>query len=235
MKKMFTLIELMVVIAIIAILMSLLLPSLGKARKKSQQVVCTNTMKQMNTALHIYTTDNDRRFVFGAKLNNGMWTWDDELINYLGHEVPDNDKGGGRIRISNHPEIVARNPLKCPTDDMDRGSADNIPRSYTYNLTDGGLYDFAGLGNKETHGSKVAFIAKPSSTMALFEPARDNNRFIGKNGGSAFNYRHIPGYTLNDSHGKVYYFLGSFVDGSSRLIHYDFLRASTLRNPAITN
>ena len=235
MKKIFTLIELMVAIAIIAILLSLLLPSLGKARAKARQVVCTNTMKQMNTALHIYTTDNDRRFVFGAVKNNNMHTWDDELINYLGHNVPESDKGGGRIRPTNHPEIVARNPLKCPTDDMSRGSADNIPRSYTYNLTDAGLYSFAGLGNKETHGSKVATIAAPSGTLAFLEPARDNNRFIGKNGASAANYRHIPGYSLNDCHGKTYYFLSSMVDGSANFLHFDHLRASTLRNPEVTN
>ena len=56
---------------------------------------------------------------------------------------------------------------------------DNIPRSYPYNLTNGRPYDFAGLGYKETHGSKVTSITAPSGTLAFLEPARNNNRFKG--------------------------------------------------------
>ena len=50
MKK-FTLIEFLVVIAIIAILTSLLLPALGKARDKGRSVVCKNNLKQTIMAM----------------------------------------------------------------------------------------------------------------------------------------------------------------------------------------
>ena len=47
MKK-FTLLELLIVIAIITILLSLLMPSLGKAREKTKRVVCMSNLKQLH-------------------------------------------------------------------------------------------------------------------------------------------------------------------------------------------
>ena len=57
MKK-FTLMELLVVISIIAILASLLLPALNKARDKGRSVRCTGNLKQLSYALQLYTEAN---------------------------------------------------------------------------------------------------------------------------------------------------------------------------------
>ena len=61
MKKKFSLIELLVVVAIIAILTSLLLPSLSKARMTSRIAVCKSNLKQVYTAQLLFADDNENR------------------------------------------------------------------------------------------------------------------------------------------------------------------------------
>ena len=57
----FTLIELLVVISIIALLIALLLPVLGKARESARSVVCQSNEHQMAISVFIYAEDNSGR------------------------------------------------------------------------------------------------------------------------------------------------------------------------------
>jgi type II secretory pathway pseudopilin PulG len=61
-KKSFTLIELLIIVAIIGILTSILLPSLSKARLKAQRSVCISNCKQAGYALTMFLDENDELF-----------------------------------------------------------------------------------------------------------------------------------------------------------------------------
>ena len=61
-KKAFTLIELVVVIAIIALLIAILLPVARQVRNQSRAVVCRSNLKQWGMALATYTGEYNNRF-----------------------------------------------------------------------------------------------------------------------------------------------------------------------------
>lgn len=74
MRRAFTLIELLVVVAVIALLISILLPALGAAVKAARTVQCLSNIRQIGVAATSYATDTGGAFPVIPEASNGAET-----------------------------------------------------------------------------------------------------------------------------------------------------------------
>ena len=81
-KKAFTIIELLVVVAIIAILAAMLLPSLNQAREYAKKVNCLNNMKQCGMFIQSYAMENKDLFLtYFRPVTGTEYVWADFAAN----------------------------------------------------------------------------------------------------------------------------------------------------------
>ena len=191
----FTLIELLVVISIIALLLSILLPSLSSARHQVRTVVCRSNMKQLMNGMFLYNADFDAfpgthglfwfQRLFGAEWPrpSGV-TWDgarDRIVNIS--VTPPYEKP-----YHTDPEFVADVPGRgtlfkylrdesvytCPVDRP--GPAEDSP--------------IGGGGNGRLSYSLNAFVGyRPPESLGSFTyvAASLNNALPGDRGTRSFN------------------------------------------------
>ena len=74
-KKGFTLIELLVVISIIAILMSIMMPALSRAREMARRVTCQSNIRSTGLALNTFANDNDGYLIEQRIGADGIYPW----------------------------------------------------------------------------------------------------------------------------------------------------------------
>src|SRR3954465_15448099 len=102
-KRAFTLVELLVVIGIIAILISILLPSLARARKAAQTVACAANLRSILQATHIFAAQNNG-YLPGSVYSSSRFMYKDP---YAGTAT-------GGYSNTNLPSIVQVNDWASP-------------------------------------------------------------------------------------------------------------------------
>jgi prepilin-type N-terminal cleavage/methylation domain-containing protein/prepilin-type processing-associated H-X9-DG protein len=93
----FTLVELLVVISIISMLMSILLPSLSRAREMGQRVDCLSNLRQLTLAWYFYAMDNSDNLCSPGTF------WNDSGSNYWvadGLDIPGNNTGNTKQAVA---------------------------------------------------------------------------------------------------------------------------------------
>ena len=93
-SKAFTLVELLVVIGIIAILISILIPTLSRARESAQRTQCLSNLRQIAVLRNMYANVNRQQVPLGA-MSGGTGACDEGNNYYISRQsaTPDPDSG----------------------------------------------------------------------------------------------------------------------------------------------
>jgi prepilin-type N-terminal cleavage/methylation domain-containing protein len=112
----FTLIELIVVVAIIGVLAAMLLPALGRARDKARQIACASNLRQLGLSFVLYDGDND-----GAVPGKSV-DWEDasetsQLNDLASYEFYYSGQDMGWAVLHKAGYVDSRQLLGCPSED----------------------------------------------------------------------------------------------------------------------
>jgi prepilin-type N-terminal cleavage/methylation domain-containing protein len=127
-RRGFTLVELLVVLAIIGLVAGLLLPGLAGVQARSKQVACVNNLKQMALSAQMYSADNNGKLAENFPEGRGTNSW------VLGNmKLAANATNAALIRQGKlFPYASQPSIYQCPADSSTTGGVPRV-RSYSMN------------------------------------------------------------------------------------------------------
>jgi prepilin-type N-terminal cleavage/methylation domain-containing protein len=170
-KQGFTLMEMLVAVAVIGILAALLLPGLNRAKGTARRTTCLNNLKQVNAGVHMYADDHGDLLDLASN-SHAADVWTDFRTWIQSYLVP------------NGPASKPNALFGCPADvfhyDADNGAPERVATAIhllaSYNFSS---YVFNAGNIREDYpftnsfpgiaGRKLSSIATPAETVLLTE------------------------------------------------------------------
>ena len=140
----FTLIELLIVIAIIGILAALLLPALNRARERARGIQCASNLRQIGVGIHSYSDSFHGSFPVMMKSGPYYTTWS-LFLGYRYYDVNGNPLAGFPL-AGNLPEKL----FHCPNMEIE------VPSHHLFTY---GILKYGDSGILQSEVTKAPFLA----------------------------------------------------------------------------
>jgi prepilin-type N-terminal cleavage/methylation domain-containing protein/prepilin-type processing-associated H-X9-DG protein len=204
-RRAFTLVELLVVIGIIALLIGILMPVLSKAREQGNWAACLSNLKQIGTAMLMYSNEN-KGFLLRPASNTTVGQMPDDWIIWREPPISPLTSVNDSLLsgILNLKDEKLKTLMRCPSDlSLDRAPQAGFQYAYRYSYTMNRSWDCArgltpttGLAGLTIQRPKLSQVVHPSTKVFMLEEQNPNDGRCA--------YENIVGGAdaLTDRHGK---------------------------------
>jgi len=238
----FTLVELLVVVAMIAVLAAMLLPAISKAKVRTQGVACLNNNRQLATAWLLYADDHNDRLAYNLggpnRTSVAMRTnlnWVNNILNWALHSDNTNTATITEASLAPYANRVA-SIYRCPSDhalsaiQRQAGWSGRV-RSYSMNAMVGDAGELSVTGVNVNNPEYVQFfrlasIPRPANIFVFLDEHPDSindGYFLNK-----AEYHEWVDLPASYHNGAATF---SFADGHSQLRHWEHARTKKPPHP----